>query len=120
MRRHKIKVLDGGGVRDWRPPLAVGDAVCVRAGTPDPDFPGKRLDDWTGVIAARNEAVAPTRCLIQWDENTVDGMSDEYRVRCAMEDLALDQMWLSEDDLYALPDCAGMACGVGQSDFRHE
>jgi hypothetical protein len=96
-------LLEDIDVADWRPSLAVGDAVGVRAGTADPDFPDRQLDGWTGVLIALDKTIAPMRCLVQWDRTTLDGMSADYRVRCEMEDFALEQMWLSEDDLDAQP-----------------
>ena len=64
-------MLEDIGAADGRPLLTVGDAVCVRPGTPDPDFPGRRLDGWSGSIIEQNNTVSPAQYLVQWDKNTV-------------------------------------------------
>jgi hypothetical protein len=97
-------MLKDVGAADWRPSLAVGDAVRVRAGTSDPDFPDRPLDGWIGKIVERNEKAVPTQCRVQWDESTLDAMSAGDRKRCEREDFVLDQMWLFEDDLDVLTD----------------
>ncbi len=101
-------MLEDVDVADWRPSLAVGDAVCARAGTSDPDFPDRQLDGWSGMIVEIDETVAPAQYLVQWDRNTVSGMSPDCRSRCETEDFVFDQMWLLEDDLNILPLYNGM------------
>jgi hypothetical protein len=91
------------GTANQRPPLAVGDIVCARAGTWDPDFPDCRLDGWMGEIVEVDETVAPARYLVQWNQRTLGRMSPDCRDRCEMEDFVLDRMWLFDDDLDVLP-----------------
>jgi len=95
-------ILEDFSATGQRPPLAIGDAVFARAGTPDPDFPDILLDGWIGEIVELDATVTPVRYLVQWDERTLGRMAPDCRDRCEMEDFVLDQMWLLEDDLDAL------------------
>jgi hypothetical protein len=83
--------------------LAVGDLVRVTFGTPDPDFPGMRLDGWVGRVVEADASTTPALYLVEWNERTMRRMSPGYRVWCRDEDLVVDRMWLFEEDLHALP-----------------
>jgi hypothetical protein len=98
MRQVDAAVLEDVGIADPSLLLSLGDSVCVKAGTPDPDFPDRQLDGWTGVIVELDETVIPAQYLVQWDQATISGMPPEDRKRCEIEDFALDRMWLLEED----------------------
>ena len=96
-------MLEDVVAEEWRPLPTVGDIVCVRPGTSDPDFPARQLDGWIGKIVDRDETVAPVQCLVQWNDSTIDRMSSDERSLCEWEDFAIDQMWLLEEELDVLP-----------------
>jgi hypothetical protein len=77
-----------------------GDAVRVRSGVTDPDFPDFPLDGWAGKITEVEEGTSPF-CLIRWSQETLKNMHPVYRKRCDRDGLDFEEMWLGEDDLEA-------------------
>jgi hypothetical protein len=102
MWQSNTAMLEDIDAADRRPRLAIGDTVGTRVGTFDPDFPDIELNGWIGTIIKRDDTIATARCLVRWDERTVRQMSPDCREWCDMEDAAIDEMWLFEDDLDAV------------------
>lgn len=69
-----------------RPPtparFAIGTAVRVKSGTPDPNFPDIPIGGWSGTIIEDEERPGPAAYLIEWDQRTLDAMHPVYRNRC--------------------------------------
>jgi hypothetical protein len=78
--------------------FAVGDAVRVRSGVTDPDFPDIPLGGWAGRITEVEESEPPL-CLIRWSQETLKQMHPVYRKRCDRDGLGVEEMWLGQDDL---------------------
>ena len=78
--------------------FSVGDAVRVRAGVIDPDFPDIPLDGWAGVIAECDET-SPPLYLVRWSAETLDRLAPAYRVRCDREGMDAGETWLLGTDL---------------------
>lgn len=76
----------------------VGDAVRVRAGVADPDFPDIPLAGWAGVIASIDETIPPLY-LVRWSAETLSRITPAYRVRCEREGMDGDETWLLGKDL---------------------
>jgi hypothetical protein len=106
----KALVPSGGGPR-----YAVGDAVRVRAGTIDPDFPDIPLDGWAGVIAECDET-SPSLYLVRWTAETLSRLTPAYRVRCDRDDMDADETWLLGKDLE--PDPGGPLAIIAPQKLR--
>jgi hypothetical protein len=84
------------------PRFKVGDAVTVRRGTRDPDFPDIPLGGWTGAIREVG-SVPEVHYLIAWNDYTLANMHPVFRQRCLRDDLEMESMWLPENDLEPMP-----------------
>jgi hypothetical protein len=82
--------------------FAVADAVRVKPGVTDPDYPDFPLGGWRGSIL-RVWDLAPPLYLIQWSGQTLDSIHPTYRERCQSDGFVLEEIWLSEDELEADP-----------------
>ena len=60
--------------------FSVGDAVRVRAGVIDPDFPDIPLSGWAGVVDS-SDGQNPPRYLVRWTSETLAQITPAYRVR---------------------------------------
>lgn len=78
--------------------FSVGDAVRVRAGVIDPDFPDIPLDGWAGVVAECDET-SPPLYLVRWSTETLSRLTPVYRMRCDREGMDADETWLLGKDL---------------------
>ena len=80
------------------PRFSPGDAVCVRSGTMDPDCPEFVLGNWSGTIHnVRDDK--PARYLVRWNEKTLKLLHAHYRRRREQDGLAVEEIWLTENDL---------------------
>ena len=79
------------------PKFSVGDAVRVKLGVTDPDFPDIPFGGWAGTIAEVEEDNPPY--LIQLNERTLQSIHPIYYKRCERDGLEADQVWMLEEDL---------------------
>lgn len=84
--------------------FVVGDAVRVRSGVTDPDFPDIPLGGWTGKIT-EVELGDPALYLIRWSQDTLKNMHPIYRKRCERDGLDFEEIRLGVDELE--PDTGG-------------
>lgn len=84
--------------------FARGDAIRVRTGVNDPDFPDMPLGGWVGEITEVQKD-DPSHYLIRWSQVTLKNMHRVYRNRCERDGLDFEEMWLGADDLE--PDSGG-------------
>jgi hypothetical protein len=68
------------------PRFAVGTKVRVRPGVPDPDYPDIPLGGWAGTIGEVDEDEGPVTYYIEWTEETLDGATEVYFIRCERDD----------------------------------
>ena len=78
--------------------FAKGDAVRVRSGVADPDFPDVPLGGWAGTIIDV-EPGDPRLYLIRWSEETLQRSHPVYRKRCDRDGLEVAEMSLAGKDL---------------------
>ncbi len=86
----------------------VGDAVVVKRGVADPDFPEVHLDGWRGVVILIERRTPPPRYLVRWNRGFLNRLPRKHRSRCESEDLAIDRMWLFGEDFEDRGDAAGL------------
>jgi Calcium binding len=80
--------------------FVVGDAVRVRSGVTDPDFPDIPHGGWAGKITAVEEG-DPSLYLIRWSQETLRNMHSVYRKRCERDGLDHEEIRLGEHELEA-------------------
>jgi hypothetical protein len=76
----------------------IGDAVRVKSGVTDPDFPDVPLGGWSGTVADSQKGKPPTY-LVRLDDRTLKNIHPVYAKRCERDGLEADRIWLAEDDL---------------------
>ncbi len=80
--------------------FALDDAVRVRTGVTDPDFPDIPLGGWVGKITQVEEDDPPLY-VIRLSQDTLKNMHPVYRKRCERDGLDHEEMRLGEDELEA-------------------
>lgn len=82
------------------PAFSVGDAVRVKPGVTDPDFPDIPFGGWAGTIADIEDFEPKTYLyLIQLNEHTLTNIHPIYHKRCERDGLDASQVWMLEEDL---------------------
>ena len=64
----------------------------------DPDFPDSRLDNWKGTVSQFQQGELASY-LVRWNPDTLGKLHPAFAAYCEQEDIALDRMWLFEEDL---------------------
>jgi hypothetical protein len=77
----------------------VDDAVRVKAGTTDSDFPDIPLGGWSGRVEDVDASESPPMYLVEWNDFTLTHMHPVYQVRCDRDDLDWHTCWLTEAEL---------------------
>jgi hypothetical protein len=80
------------------PRFGPGDAVRVKPGVIDPDFPDIPFGGWAGTVAEIHPK-GPTMYLVCLNERTLKNIHPVYLKRCERDGLEADQVWLLEVDL---------------------
>lgn len=80
------------------PTFRTGDAVRVRPGVVDPDFPDVPFGGWAGNVVEIQKG-RPLSYLIQLSEQTLKSIHPVYLKRCERDGLEADQVWMLEGDL---------------------
>lgn len=81
------------------PQFGVGDAVRVKAGTQDPDFPDIPMGGWSGIIEEVDARSATVTYLVEWNQRTLENQHPVYLKRCERDGLESGRCWLQEDDI---------------------
>jgi hypothetical protein len=76
-----------------------GDAVTVKKGIVDPDFPDIPLGGWTGKVIDIDRESNPPLVLVEWIEDTIRQIHPAFRDQCEDEGLEIETMWLDPGDL---------------------
>jgi hypothetical protein len=80
------------------PTFTVGNAVRVKPGVTDPDFPDIPFGGWAGTISEVEDG-DPRTYLIALNEQTLKNIHPIYHKRCERDGLEADQAWMLEEDL---------------------
>jgi len=80
------------------PTFSVDDAVRVKLGVTDSNFPDISLGGWAGTITEVQDG-DPRTYLIALNEQTLKSIHPIYQQRCERDGLEADQLWLFEEDL---------------------
>ena len=78
--------------------FSVGDAVRVKPGVTDPDFPDMPLGGWAGTISLVENSDPPAY-LVELNEQTIESIHPVYLKRCERDDFESDRVWMLEEDL---------------------
>ena len=73
--------------------------VRVADGVSIPDLPEISCSGWTGVVTSVSGKKNARKCIIEWDENTIAGMSKEYREICEEKQLYFAMTCLTEEQV---------------------
>lgn len=76
--------------------FAVGDAVRVKRGVRDEDFPDIPLGGWAGTVREVNRRAI---CTVRWSPETLKNVHPIYRKRCAIQGLDCEKYWIPQDEL---------------------
>lgn len=79
--------------------FAVGDAVRVKKGVPDPDYPDLSLGGWAGTVSEIAWAGGAPLYLVFWNQHTLEQLPPAYHQRCDEDGFEADNTWLGEEDL---------------------
>jgi len=84
--------------RKSKPPprFKVGDRVWVRHGVRDVEHPDIPMGGWAGTVAGVHRDGVYT---IRWSRETLASIHPICKKRCAIDGAALEEYWLSEEDL---------------------
>ena len=80
------------------PTFIVGNAVRVKPGVTDPDFPDIPFGGWAGTISEVEDG-DPRSYLIALNERTLKSIHPICHKRCERAGLEADQVWMLEEDL---------------------
>ena len=83
------------------PRLAVGTRVRVKEGVVAPDIPEVSIGGWTGTVTQVSKKKAGKQFFIEWDDDTVAAMSEDYRKICEERMLYHAMACLPEDTIEA-------------------
>ncbi len=83
------------------PRFEIGARVRVKPGVAAPDYEDIPLGGWTGTITGIEQDEGQVVYEIEWDQKTLGGMHPVYRKRSERDGLALESMWLDDEDLEA-------------------
>lgn len=81
------------------PRFRVGDAVRVKRGIRDPDFPDVPLGGWVGTIKEVEAGREESCYLIAWSRETLAAIHPVFRKRCERDGLEYEETWLAEEDI---------------------
>lgn len=79
--------------------FSAGSSVRVKEGVEAPDLPGYSIAGWTGTVSQISGKKGNKKIFIEWDDPTLDSMSDEFRQACEEKQLYHLMACLTEDDL---------------------
>lgn len=79
--------------------LPVGARIVVRDGVDSPDFPDVSFAGWIGVVVEHSGPKSGPRYIVEWDDETVGGMPDDYLSRCEEQQLFGRMACLERDQI---------------------
>lgn len=79
--------------------FSAGTSVQVKAGVNAPDLPEHSIAGWTGTITQVSGKKGAWKIFIEWDDQTLDAMSDAFKQACEEKQLYHLMVCLTEDDI---------------------
>ncbi len=79
--------------------IHIGDHVRVRKGVRDPDFPGHRLDGYTGWVINIEDWEDGYGVLIAWDTRTLKRIPKRVWQKAERQGLHVDRIWLHMEEV---------------------
>jgi hypothetical protein len=82
--------------------LSSGTAVRVNDGVSLPEFPEISISGWTGEVIETKGRGAAMQYIIQWDEQTISAIPQDYRDHCEEHGLTHEMVCLPKGDVEAV------------------
>jgi len=79
--------------------FSAGTTVRVRDGIVAPDLPEHSIAGWTGMITQVSGKKGARKIFIEWDDETLNAMNDDYKQACEDQQLYHLMACLTENDL---------------------
>ncbi|MDB4637391.1 MAG: hypothetical protein P8M30_00860 [Planctomycetaceae bacterium] len=79
--------------------FSAGTSVQVIDGVNAPDLPEHSIAGWTGTITQASGKKGARKIFIEWDDQTVDAMSDAFKQACEEKQLYHLMVCLTEADI---------------------
>jgi len=76
-----------------------GNPIRVNAGVVAPDVPDISIENWTGLIVEVSGKKGARKCMIEWDDATLQSMPAEYMDKCEELRLYYKMACLNEDEI---------------------
>jgi hypothetical protein len=81
--------------------FSAGSPVKVKEGVNAPDLPEHSIAGWTGTITQASGKKGARKIFIEWDDATLDAMSDSFKQACEEKQLYHLMVCLTEEDIEA-------------------
>ncbi len=82
--------------------LTPGTRVRAREGVTVPEFPEMTYAGWTGTVRELMGKKSAPKYLIEWDDETIEQMPQEYRDQCEEQQVFYAMACLAYEDLQVL------------------
>ena len=81
-----------------------GTKLRVKAGVASPDFPDILFEGWQCKIVEVSKKKAGTKYIVEWDEETLGKMPDDYVKRCEEQQLFYQMAYLDPEEVEVIED----------------
>ena len=81
--------------------LSPGSTIRVKDGVNAPDLPEHSIGGWSGTITQVSGKKGAKKVFIEWDDQTLSAMDDDYKKACEEKQLYHLMVCLTENDVEA-------------------
>jgi len=79
--------------------IAAGASIRVKEGITAPDLPDYSITGWTGTITQVSGKKGAKKIFVEWDESTLNAMSEDFKQACEEQQLYYLMACLKEDEI---------------------
>ena len=84
------------------PKPAAGATVQVNPAVEMPEFPSLKIEGWKGTVMETSGSGAKMKVILEWDEQTVQSIPEDYRTHCESQGLLFTMACLPASDLHVV------------------